>query len=593
MLKRSALATIAVLGAFAVTGHALAACTVGRIAELPVTMAGMRPVISAKVNDADARFLADSGAFYSMLSPAGAAQLGLKLHPAPITMRVTGVGGDARIWVATVKRFTLAEVPIPDAEFFVGGSEPGEDVVGVVGQNVLAVEDTEYDLANGVIRLMHPNGCGGKVLAYWARSLPYSVLLTPPTTPLAPHVTAVAYVNGVKVRVMFDTGAATSILSLAAAAHAGVTPQSAGVIPDGLSGGVGRKTIDVWVAPVASFKIGDEEVKNTRLRIGATTFLDADMLIGADFFLSHRVYVAKSQGKLYFTYNGGPVFNLTARAPPAVAATAPTAGAALPTQTGAEGPADAAGLSRRGAAFAARRDYLDAIADLTRASALAPREPQYLYQRALAYLGNQQPFLAMEDLDQALKLKGDDVPALMARAGLRLAGHERAPAIADLDAAASAAPRESDARLAIGELYARGDSFGPAIGQYGLWITAHPDDSRRVQALNGRCWARALWGQELDKALADCDAALKLGSRSAGILDSRGLVHLRLGDFDEAIADYDAALALRPKSAWSLYGRGLARLHKGMSAEGDADIAAAVVLSPLLPDEARKRGIAP
>jgi len=35
------------------------------------------------------------------------------------------------------------------------------------------------------------------------------------------------------------------------------------------------------------------------------------MLIGADFFLSHRVYVASSQNRLYFTYNGGPVFDLS------------------------------------------------------------------------------------------------------------------------------------------------------------------------------------------------------------------------------------------------------------------------------------------
>ena len=56
------------------------------------------------------------------------------------------------------------------------------------------------------------------------------------------------------------------------------------------------------------------------------------MLIGADFFLSHRVYVANSQRKLYFTYNGGPVFNLTAgpamadnsRAPAGPAPSGPT-----------------------------------------------------------------------------------------------------------------------------------------------------------------------------------------------------------------------------------------------------------------------------
>jgi hypothetical protein len=32
-----------------------------------------------------------------------------------------------------------------------------------------------------------------------------------------------------------------------------------------------------------------------------------DMIIGADFFLSHRIYVASSQHKLYFTYNGAGV----------------------------------------------------------------------------------------------------------------------------------------------------------------------------------------------------------------------------------------------------------------------------------------------
>ena len=34
------------------------------------------------------------------------------------------------------------------------------------------------------------------------------------------------------------------------------------------------------------------------------------MLLGADFFLSHRILVSNSQHKLYFTYNGGPVFQL-------------------------------------------------------------------------------------------------------------------------------------------------------------------------------------------------------------------------------------------------------------------------------------------
>ncbi len=51
------------------------------------------------------------------------------------------------------------------------------------------------------------------------------------------------------------------------------------------------------------------------------------MILGADFFLSHHILVASSQRKLYFTYNGGPVFDLR---PQAVAA--PTNSAQPPGQ---------------------------------------------------------------------------------------------------------------------------------------------------------------------------------------------------------------------------------------------------------------------
>jgi len=118
----------------------------------------------------------------------------------------------------------------------------------------------------------------------------------------------VAYVNGVKIHVIFDTGASTSYLTLVAAKRAGVTPESPGVVDGGTGAGSGRAAALVDRA-FASFKVGDEEVRNTRLRIGEGNLLGDDMLVGADFFLSHRIYVSNSQHKLYFTYNGGPVFN--------------------------------------------------------------------------------------------------------------------------------------------------------------------------------------------------------------------------------------------------------------------------------------------
>jgi len=112
-------------------------------------------------------------------------------------------------------------------------------------------------------------------------------------------------------------------------------------------------------------------------------------------------------------------------------------------------------------------------------------------------------------------------------------------------------------------------------------------------ALNARCWARALTGQALALAIADCNSALRMRPNTAAYLDSRGLVCLRQRNYDKAIADYDAALHVQPKMPWSLYGRGLAKQGKGITAEADADIAAAKALEPGIADTARKYGITP
>src|ERR1700678_3883034 len=164
--------------------------------------------------------------------------------------------------------------------------------------------------------LMKAKDCNKSNLAYWVgKSTPYSVidLVSDPSlkTPQLSHTLSAAYINGVAIRVEFDTGAETSILSLKAAARAGIKPYSPGVVSAGASYGIGKTTFANYIAPFSSFKMGDEEIKNTRLRIGDIDLPNADMLIGADFFLSHRIYVANSQHKLYFTYNGGPVFNLS------------------------------------------------------------------------------------------------------------------------------------------------------------------------------------------------------------------------------------------------------------------------------------------
>jgi tetratricopeptide (TPR) repeat protein/predicted aspartyl protease len=585
--RRVGFAGLAILGLSISPARAFADCKIAELAELPVTMSGLKPLISAKINGQDARFIADSGAFYSMMTEASAAEFNLKLRPAPFGLYIKGVGGNVDPSLVTVKVFTLDGIPVHNVEFLVGGSTVGAlENVGVLGQNFFRIGDVEYDLGNGIIRMMRAEGCSHALLAYWVKpSEHYSIMDIEWATPKSPHTSGTVMINGAKVRVIFDTGADTSVLSLKAAERAGVKPDSEGVVEAGYSSGIGRSRVKTYIGRFSSFKIGEEEIRNTRLRFGDINLGYTDMLLGADFFLSHRIYVASSQHKLYFTYNGGPVFNLTT-----------SSGKPADLEKG-DDPADAAEYSRRGAAFAGRRDFEHAVADLTRACELDPTDPEYFYQRGIVYRDEKQTDLAAADFDRALELKADHLAALEARARLRLGRRDTVGARADLDSADRAAPKEADVRLFLAHAYRGADLLPASIAQYDLWISAHAADSRMAEALDGRCWARALQGQDLAKALSDCDSALKRSVKasplSASVLNGRALVRLRLGDYDKSIADYEAALQIQPKDAWSFYGRGIDKLRKGKTPEGEADIAQAVKLWPKIADDFTRRGITP
>ena len=198
----------------------------------------------------------------------------------------------------------------------------------------------------------------------------------------------------------------------------------------------------------------------------------------------------------------------------------------------------------------------------------------------------------MADFDEALKLKADDIDALLWRARVRLGGDDIAGATTDLAALDRVAPKQANVRLEIAGDYVRTDMLEAALAQFDLWIAAHPDDAKLPGAKNGRCWVRALLGADLDKALKDCNDALRM-IESAEFLDSRGLVLLRLGEYDKSMADYDASLNLKPGNAWSLYGRGIDRLRKGMAAQGQADIDAAKAITPSIAEEAKRHGVVP
>jgi len=112
-----------------------------------------------------------------------------------------------------------------------------------------------------------------------------------------------------------------------------------------------------------------------------------------------------------------------------------------------------------------------------------------------------------------------------------------------------------------------------------------------ANALNEVCWTQAIDNYHLDRALADCDAAIKLAPKAGQILDSRAFVLLRLNRNDEALVQYGEALAVFPQLAPSLYGRSIAERREGRDTEADRDLKAATALDPDIAHQFKDFGI--
>jgi tetratricopeptide (TPR) repeat protein len=160
-------------------------------------------------------------------------------------------------------------------------------------------------------------------------------------------------------------------------------------------------------------------------------------------------------------------------------------------------------------------------------------------------------------------------------------------ALTDCEKATQAAPKDAELRLyEVIALHRLGRAAEADTALASLEATTQGADE-----LNNICYNLAGEDISLDRALALCDASLKLRPNDAATLDSRAFVLMRLGRNAEALSAYDAALAANPAEYNSLYGRGLVEARLGRTDESARDIAAAVKGRPQVQEEFAQMGV--
>jgi hypothetical protein len=285
----------------------------------------------------------------------------------------------------------VGERPIPNVDF-------------ILGDDFFKLVDLEFDYAKGVVRVFQPENCKKSFLGYWD---PNAQVVERENED---KIVIPIKVNGRAGRAMLDSGASTSIVALSFAEDVGIRKDSPGVIAASCSGGIGGAVNRNWVARFDSVSIGNEVVRDAQLRVqdyttdmGGSRRPPPDMFLGTDFLKSHRVYVARSQDKVYFSYTGGQVF---------------------PTVAGPECDERMANKSPK-----------EALAAYDEAIKANPNDAKALLQRAQLRLGEKDIQNALPDLDAVVRIEPTNGVALAMRSSVRAQMKDIDGSLADSDAA--------------------------------------------------------------------------------------------------------------------------------------------------------------
>jgi clan AA aspartic protease (TIGR02281 family) len=417
-----------------------AKCKFVLVAEWPVLLRNGSPIVEGEIDGKKVGVLVDTGAYLSLITNSAAERLGLETRS---TFEwVSGFGGSSRVLATRIEQIKIGNMVSKHLRVRVSGERPFPGVDLILGEDFFEQVDLEFDYPHGVVRLFQPLDCGKDApLSYWD---PNAIRL-----PMEDerHVYVPVKVNGHEGRAMIDSGAAAgSVMSLQLADDAGITPQTPGVQPASCTFGIGAGNVRMSVARFDSIGLGDETIHDAHLLIA--DYLGGwrrvpEMILGSDFLRAHRVLIARSQRKVYFSYTGGRIFPATPSIDcddlPRVKNT-PEAMAAL-DQAIASNPKDAKALLNR-AVLRMHGDLAGARSDLDAVIALEPSNGVALSTRA-ALRSTQKDYAgALADSDAAIALGMRTTAIYVARAYMRRAQGDRDGAFLELDEALRLDPHD-------------------------------------------------------------------------------------------------------------------------------------------------------
>ena len=277
------------------TSVAHADCQLTRVATL-TTSPDQRPTIEVKVNGAQLSFVVDTGAEQSAVTPETVIALGLPRDRQRTTALTTidGVQKNANVLLANLE---IADQRYADRSVAVlplGRLSSDRPLAGMVGADLLVDFDIEIDPPGRTLNLYHSLGCQTVKPPWEGRYQTIQTVTTERGRLLIP-----VEVDGHALTAMLDTGADAAVLSLAAAARLGVTDEVLARDPTGFGNSGGHGQARFWRHRFERLKIGAETFYDPVLAVGDFDLANADMLVGALYARTRRLFISYSTNTLF------------------------------------------------------------------------------------------------------------------------------------------------------------------------------------------------------------------------------------------------------------------------------------------------------
>lgn len=275
-------------------------CGTSRVGEITVATLKNAPLVTLLANGKPVTLLLDTGAEWTILTPAVAQRIGAEAPRITFDRQVRGIGASLGTREVELRSFSAGSVAIPWRRVRVAAvnisSVFSGPLDGVLGADTLSNFDIELNIPQHRMSFYTKQTCSAAAPA-WIE--PYVRIAAGRS--LSNHLFFPAQLDGHRLDAFIDTGAQLSVISLRAARALGVTDAALARDRTTVTVGAAAERIISRVHRFARLEVGSEVVRNPEIVVADFKLSDADLVLGMDFLLTRRVWFSYGSQQIFLS----------------------------------------------------------------------------------------------------------------------------------------------------------------------------------------------------------------------------------------------------------------------------------------------------